>query len=86
MTTPPTTSHARVLLGELSVHFSVVAKVRGYHRWTGLCIAMKQSISGDQCLLRFWYYYGPLDSVRSTMCSARYAASCSRNCRTGGGQ
>ena len=73
MTTPLTTSHVHVLLGELSVHFSVEAKVRGYHRRTGLCIAMKRSIFGDQCLSRSWYNYGPLDCARDdvlcAMCS-----------------
>ena len=67
MTTPLTTSHARVLLGELSVHFSVEVKVRGYHRRRGLCIF------GDQCLSRSWYNYGPLDCARDdvlcTICS-----------------
>ena len=76
MTTPLTTSHSRVLLGELSMHFSVEVKVRGYHQQTACAIIACRDLGIIMVLL----------TVDATMCYARYAATHSRNCRTGGGQ
>ena len=58
--TPPTT-HA-------CVHLQRTLQVRGYHKRMGFCIAMKQSIFGNQCHAvvrsRSCYNYGPLDCAR----------------------
>ena len=66
MTTPSTAICARVLLGELSMHFNMEAKVRGF-----LCIAMKGSLWRSVPPVRrvrsrsCCNYYGPLDCARS---------------------